>query len=209
MSRWLTRFLRVASSERRSVPFPSLQLLPFVSYNCCNYMYLYICATIVMLNVGVVTFYSCKGKSWILLGKIPPCGKHARAVAKLLWFFSVTNHKNVGWCGGGGGYQIHSHPFRVLLGFQFSHEIDPYCLLNLSHVGDSLVEVLVHLTILGASIYDVRKMLEFFDPLPPSQVQKSADFVPFVCFTGTPRPSADLIYGRPLSREFVLECCNA
>ena len=39
---------------------------------------------------------------------------------------------------------------------------------------------------MGAPIYDVRKMLGFFEPLPPSHVHKSADFVPFICFLGTP-----------------------
>ena len=52
----------------------------------------------------------------------------------------------------------------------------------------------------GASIYDVRKIFGFVDPLPPpSHKQKSADVVPFVCFLGTHLlpPSPDVIYGRP------------
>ena len=40
----------------------------------------------------------------------------------------------------------------------------------------------------GPSIYDVRKILGFLTPSPPCHVQKSADFVPFVCFLGTPSP---------------------
>ena len=36
----------------------------------------------------------------------------------------------------------------------------------------------------GASMHDVRKMLGFFDPLPPCH-----DFVPFVCFLGIPLPN--------------------
>ena len=35
---------------------------------------------------------------------------------------------------------------------------------------------------------------------PPYHVHKSADFVPFVCFLGTPHPpTADVIYGSPLT----------
>ena len=38
---------------------------------------------------------------------------------------------------------------------------------------------------LGASIYDVRKIVRIFYPLPPPfHWHKSADFVPFVCFWG-------------------------
>ena len=35
---------------------------------------------------------------------------------------------------------------------------------------------------------------------PPCNVKKSADFVPFICFLGTPLPppTADVIYGSPL-----------
>ena len=38
-----------------------------------------------------------------------------------------------------------------------------------------------------------------FLPPPPCHIQKSADFVPFVCFLGTalPPPTADVIYGSP------------
>ena len=51
----------------------------------------------------------------------------------------------------------------------------------------------------GASMYDVRKNFGFFDPLlHPCHIQKSVDFVPFVCFFGTPTLSADVIYGSPL-----------
>ena len=52
----------------------------------------------------------------------------------------------------------------------------------------------------GASIYDVREIFGFFDPLPPCHCHNSADFVPFFCFLGTPLPppTADVIYGSPL-----------
>ena len=42
-----------------------------------------------------------------------------------------------------------------------------------------------------------------FYPLPPSHCHNSADFVPFVCFFGTPLPplTADVIYGRPQTTE--------
>ena len=40
----------------------------------------------------------------------------------------------------------------------------------------------------GASMYDVRDILGFIDPFPPRHRKKSADFIPFVCFLGTPRP---------------------
>ena len=32
------------------------------------------------------------------------------------------------------------------------------------------------------------KFRDFFDPLPPCHKQISADFVPFICFWGTPLP---------------------
>ena len=32
------------------------------------------------------------------------------------------------------------------------------------------------------------KFSDFFTPFPPCHIQKSADFVPFVCFLGTPSP---------------------
>ena len=56
-----------------------------------------------------------------------------------------------------------------------------------------------------ASMYDIRKFFSFFDPLPPCQCHKSADFVPFVCFWGTPLPPpiADVIYGSPLTISFI------
>ena len=43
------------------------------------------------------------------------------------------------------------------------------------------------------------KFWDLLTPLPPCHVHKSADFVPFVCFLGTPLPlpSADVIYGSP------------
>ena len=37
-------------------------------------------------------------------------------------------------------------------------------------------------------VYDVRKIFGFFVPFPPCHCHKSADFVPFVCFLGTPPP---------------------
>ena len=40
----------------------------------------------------------------------------------------------------------------------------------------------------GASIFDVRNIFGFFDPLSPCRCYKSADVVPFVCFLGTPPP---------------------
>ena len=40
----------------------------------------------------------------------------------------------------------------------------------------------------GTNTYDVRKFFGFFDPFPPCQCHKSADFVPFICFLGTPSP---------------------
>ena len=68
----------------------------------------------------------------------------------------------------------------------------------------------------GASMYDVRKCFGFYDP-PPSHVQKSTNFVSFVCFfllvtvtnqlilflssafwgPSLPPPTADVIYGSP------------
>ena len=38
---------------------------------------------------------------------------------------------------------------------------------------------------------------------PPCHCHNSADFVPFVCFFGTPLPplTADVIYGRPQTTE--------
>ena len=41
----------------------------------------------------------------------------------------------------------------------------------------------------------------FFDP--PCHIQKSVDFVPFVCFFGDPPTTADVIYGNPLGG-----CCE-
>ena len=42
------------------------------------------------------------------------------------------------------------------------------------------------------------KCSDFFTP-PPCHCHKSADFVPFVCFLGTPlTTTADVIYGSPL-----------
>ena len=44
------------------------------------------------------------------------------------------------------------------------------------------------------------KFSDFFTPpLPPCHCHKSAGFVPFVCFLGTPLPpsTADVIYGSP------------
>ena len=38
---------------------------------------------------------------------------------------------------------------------------------------------------LGQHLYDVRKMFRLLDNSPPFHIQKSADFVPFVCFLGT------------------------
>ena len=58
----------------------------------------------------------------------------------------------------------------------------------------------------GASMYDVRKIFGFFCPLPHCHCHKSADFVPFVCFLGTPSPiaTADVIYGSPLTQLYPL-----
>ena len=51
----------------------------------------------------------------------------------------------------------------------------------------------------GASIYDVRKILGFFYPLPPGPCHKSADFVPFLCFLGTPHPLRTSYMEAPLA----------
>ena len=50
------------------------------------------------------------------------------------------------------------------------------------------------------SKYDVRKIFWFFHPLPPCLCHKSADFVPVVCYLGTPfpQPTADVVYWSPL-----------
>ena len=52
----------------------------------------------------------------------------------------------------------------------------------------------------GPSIYDVRKIFGFFDT-PLSPITHMANFVPFICLLGDPLPppSADVIYGSPLS----------
>ena len=54
----------------------------------------------------------------------------------------------------------------------------------------------------GASIYDSAK---FLTPFPPCHCHKSADFVPCVCFLGTPPPTGDVIYGSPLRHNTVLD----
>ena len=52
--------------------------------------------------------------------------------------------------------------------------------------------------------YVVRFLTGFFDPLSPFNVQKSADFVPFICFLGPP-PNADVIYiWKPLKRAPIV-----
>ena len=46
---------------------------------------------------------------------------------------------------------------------------------------------------------------DLFTPPPPRHCHKSAAFVPFVCFMGTPSPmaplTADVIYGRHLTKK--------
>ena len=46
-------------------------------------------------------------------------------------------------------------------------------------------------------IYTLLNFYQSFDPLPPCHCHKSADFVHFVFFGGT--PTADVIYGSPLA----------
>ena len=60
----------------------------------------------------------------------------------------------------------------------------------------------------------MRKNFRFLDPLPPCHCHKSADFVPFVCFVGSPLPppTADVIYGSPQSTRvfyFSARACPA
>ena len=58
----------------------------------------------------------------------------------------------------------------------------------------------------GASINDVCNIFRFFSP---PYCHKSADVVPFVCFLGTPTPTADILYGSPPSRiEQIVEQPN-
>ena len=42
--------------------------------------------------------------------------------------------------------------------------------------------------VFGASIYNVRNIFGFWDPLPPCHVQNSRNLGSFVCFLGTPHP---------------------
>ena len=44
----------------------------------------------------------------------------------------------------------------------------------------------------GRYLYDVHRIFRFLDSLPPCHCHKSADFVPFTCFLGTPLPTHQL-----------------
>ena len=47
------------------------------------------------------------------------------------------------------------------------------------------------------------KFSDFFTPSPHCHCHKSADFVSFVCFLGTPSPAVDVIYENPLTHARI------
>ena len=65
----------------------------------------------------------------------------------------------------------------------------------------------LHPPIRGLPYMTSAKFPEFFT-LPPCHCHKSVDFVPFVCYLGTPLPppTADVIYGSPLTLQYVTRC---